>query len=131
MAQYLFDVNAQLYWLNTTSPFHGCVATFVRECVEKNNTILVSASSLNETYYVLHASLGYTQKQAREALRDIVSIFEVAPVTHEIVASAINSDEPDYEDAVVRAVAETNACDAIISYDKKAFKKCTIPRLEP
>ena len=88
-------------------------------------------SEKNETYCVLHASLGYTQKQAREALRDIVSIFEVAPVTHEIVVSAINSDETDYEDAVVRAVAETNACDAIISYDKKAFKKCTIPRLEP
>lgn len=130
MAQYLFDVNAQLYWLSVTSPFHEEVAVFVRECVRNDDALLVSASSLNETYYVLHSSLGYSCEQARDALRDISSVFDFADVTGEVVSSAIESDEPDYEDAVVRAAAEANECDAIISYDKRAFKKSPVPRFD-
>ena len=130
MAQYLFDVNAQLYWLSATSPFHDETACLVRELVQRDDTLLVSASSLNETYYVLRSSLGYSCEQAHEALHDVVSVFDLADVTGEVVFAALESNEPDYEDAIVRAVAEANECDAIVSYDKRAFKKSFVPRFD-
>ena len=42
---------------------------------------------------------------------------------------ALDSNEPDFEDGLVRACAELNDADFIISRDEKAFRKATIRRV--
>lgn len=39
------------------------------------------------------------------------------------------SDEPDYADAVVRAVAEISQVDGIVTYDRHAFRASFIPAM--
>ena len=52
-------------------------------------------------------------------------------LTSEIAEQAFRSEEPDFEDGIIRASAEAAGCDVIVSRDIKAFATCQIPRLEP
>ena len=46
-----------------------------------------------------------------------------------LIDDAFQSDEPDFEDALIRSAAESLQVDAIISYDENAFKNSFIPKL--
>lgn len=129
MATTLFDVNALIYWTFTTSPWHEEVAGALKAIVECGDDAIVCASSLNEAYYTLMHHCGFTESEARQALNNIVSVFGIAPTTSEVVKRAISSDEPDYEDAVVRACAEINQVDEILCYDRAAFRSSEIPKV--
>lgn len=48
---------------------------------------------------------------------------------HRVIFNALDSDEPDYEDGLIRAAAEALQVDALITYDKKAFKYSSIPSM--
>ena len=129
MAAILYDVNALVYWCFAGSPRNAEVSAATRRLVARGDEVLAVASSLNETYYTLIHHCGFSEPEARAALGLIVTVFEVARVDGEIVSDALGSDEPDYEDAVVRACAEANEVDAILSYDRNAFKGSRIPRV--
>ena len=42
-------------------------------------------------------------------------------IKREVDNMALNSDEPDFEDGIIRACAELNGADFIITRDKAAF----------
>ena len=129
MAAILYDVNALIYWCFVGSPKNYEVSAMTRRLIERGDALLVAASTLNETYYTLIHHCEFSEPEAREALRLITKVFEVAPVDCRIVQNAIDSNEPDYEDAVVRACAEDNEVDAILSYDRRALTGSRIPRV--
>ena len=58
-----------------------------------------------------------------------MDVFSLAPTDARVVRAALVSDEPDYEDAIVRACAELNQVDALVSYDKKAFRGSPVPKI--
>ncbi len=45
----------------------------------------------------------------------------LAPVSAETLDAALRSNEPDFEDGIVRAVAEIEGMDFILTRDAKAF----------
>lgn len=67
--------------------------------------------------------------EAREAVFDTCTICAIdgplARYAHD------STDEKDYDDALIAACAETYKVDAIITRDKKAFRKCSVPCLSP
>lgn len=69
------------------------------------------------------------EADARSAIRDIAETFDLVDLTGLFVFESIDSDEPDYEDGLIRAAAEALQVDAIISYDKAAFKQSPIPKM--
>ena len=68
-------------------------------------------------------------EEARESLRDIVDTFDLIDLTGLFVHESIDSDEPDYEDGLIRVAAEELQVEAIISYDKAAFKNSFVPKM--
>ena len=56
--------------------------------------------------------------------------FEVVELTLCVVDDALCSNEPDYEDALVRAAAENVRCDYIVSRDEKAFRASCCKRVD-
>lgn len=122
-------MNALVYWSFTASPWHEEVSSSLRSIIQAGNDALVSASSLNEVYYTLMHHCAFSEDEARQALRSIVGVFEIAPTTASVVRRALGSDEPDYEDAFARACAEINQVDVILSYDKAAFRRSEIPKV--
>lgn len=128
MTSFLFDANALIYWAYPRSPFHDEVAELIRSALSEQCAILALSSSLNETYYALHRHYT-TEKVARESIREIANTFDLVDLTGLFVFESIDSNEPDYEDGLIRVAAEELQVDAIISYDKAAFKQSFIPKM--
>lgn len=127
MAVFLIDVNALVYWMCPDSPWYDEVDAFAYRTLRRGDELCVSASSLNEAYYVLRKHYGASDAAARGGLIDVVDVFSVLPVDAGVVNAALVSDEPDYEDAVVRAMAEMNQVDGIVTYDQRAFRRSFVP----
>ena len=52
---------------------------------------------------------------------------DILDLTERDARRAIDSDEPDYEDGLVRAVAEESGIDCIVTPDAAAFHASPVP----
>ena len=128
MTSLLFDTNALIYWVYPDSPFHDEMLCLVDEAFLNQGVVCALSSSLNEVYYILHRRY-MEEPEARESIRDIAETFDLVDLTGIFVFESIDSDEPDYEDGLIRVAAEELQVDAIISYDRAAFKSSFIPKM--
>lgn len=92
-------------------------------------TLLIAASSLKDVYYIARKEL--SDDVLREWIAYFLDEFEVVALDRAACRIAVNSDEPDFEDGVMRAMAETHDASCIVSRDKRAFRASTVRRLEP
>lgn len=127
MSSFLFDSNALVYWVYPDSPYHEEVSCLLHHVLADRGAVYALASSLNEIYYALHRHY-MSEEDARASIREIAEVFDLVDLTGTLVYSALDSNKPDYEDGLIRAAAEVLQVDAIVSYDKKAFKGSYIPR---
>lgn len=124
----LFDTNVLIYWANYNSNYHDETKHFIELCLEHKFEIYALTSSLTDTYYALHTQY-FTEEIARGAILSIAKTFDLIDLTGLFVFEAIDSSEPDFEDGIIRVAAEALQVDAIITYDKKAFKDSFIPKM--
>ena len=75
--------------------------------------------SLKDVYYI--ATRAHGAVWARMAVRHLMGLLVIAPDDAEVFDRALNSGEPDFEDGIVRACAELNDADFIITRDGAAF----------
>ena len=68
------------------------------------------------------------QKRQRLWHRDWCTVFYP---NRETLETALASNEPDFEDGMIRAAAEQASANFILSRDAKAFANSTVPRIEP
>lgn len=87
----------------------------------------VSAGSLKDIYYILTKYAD--EPSARQFVGAVMDLFEVVPVDEPLCRVALLSDEPDFEDGVIRTCAESVPVDFIISRDERAFARSSIRRL--
>lgn len=87
----------------------------------------VSALSLKDIYYVLTKYAN--EKEARQFIRAVMDLLEVVSVDAGLCHLAAYSNEPDFEDGLVRACAECVPVDFIISRDESAFIRSPLKRL--
>ena len=92
----------------------------------------VPASSYKDVYYILRRSLG-SEPDARELLRGLIECVPITPVDlrGSDLASSIVSGEPDFEDALVRRLAEREGLVAIVTRDASAFRRSCVPVFDP
>ena len=128
MKSFLFDTNALIYWVNEGAEPHGDVSALIRKTVSENMPVFALASSLNDVYYAMRRHYS-SEAAARESVRDIAELFDLVDLAGPFVFEALDSDEPDYEDGLIRAAAEALQVSAIVSYDRKAFRRSAVPRV--
>lgn len=128
MSSFLFDANALVYWVYPGSPHHDQVNGFLDVVLSERSAIYALSSSLNEIYYALHSHY-MSEADARDSIRDIAGLFDLVDLTGPLVHASLDSDDPDYEDGLIRAAAEFLQVDAIITYDRSAFRSSFIPKL--
>ncbi len=105
----------------------GAATLLIDEFAFGNAEGYVSALSLKDVYYILTK---YTNEaSARDFVKAIADAFVVLPVDEALCRLAILSDEPDFEDGLIRACAENASVDFIISRDSDAFASSSIRRL--
>ena len=87
----------------------------------------VASTSLKDVYYVLSKYAG--ESAARRFVLALLDLFEIVAVDGPLCRLAAGSNEPDFEDGILRACAESVPVDFIISRGERAFRKSPIKRL--
>ena len=125
----LLDTNVVLDYCDAARADHEATCRFIRDSVERSVALLVTVGSLKDVYYVLR------RLYASEPLaRQVVGKLVAGPLTAvDLKASyakvALESNEPDFEDGLVRAAAETEGVFAIITRDGRAFGGSAVPAM--
>lgn len=77
---------------------------------------IVSANTITDVYYTSKKGIG--DAAARNAILDILSIYDVVPVDGETCSVALNEPMADYEDAVLAVCAAREEADYIVTRDR-------------
>ena len=83
--------------------------------------------SLKDSYYILTKAWG--EKSAREAVKWLMGLLIVTPVSSEECDMSLRDGEPDFEDGLIRATAELEGMDYIITRDTSAFVGSKVPAI--
>lgn len=121
MPNVLLDTNFLIDYADETRPQTQEAATLFSRIIQGEIHACVAAPSLKDAYYLLCKHMG--ERAARDWVRVFVRAFEVEPLDVEVCIMALESDEPDYEDGCIRAIAERAGVDFIITRDRKAFAR--------
>jgi predicted nucleic acid-binding protein len=125
----LFDVNVVLDVLLDRRP-HADSASDAWAVVEHGRAVgLLSAHAVTTVHYLNQKVVG--PRRARTTTGALLDVFGIAPVSHEVLRSALALDWPDFEDAVTAAAARAAGCHAIVTRDPKGFRRAGLPVLDP
>ena len=126
--RYFLDTNTLVYSLHQGAPKHKEVNDFLERCLSESSPCYFLSSSLKDAYYILCRHY-LSETDARQSIKMLRETLDMVDLNAAIVDNAFESDEPDFEDALIRSAAESLQVDAIISYDEDAFKNSFVPKL--
>ena len=110
-----FDTNVLLDTI-LNRPGRECALRLMLAAAEEKAAGVVSANSITDLYYLSRKGIG--DQAAREAVFDILSIFDISAVEGDAFAMELNAPMSDYEDAVLAVCAAREGCDYIATNDK-------------
>lgn len=128
----LLDTNILLDYLDARRSEHDTTRWLVRAILSRGGAPVAPASSYKDVYYILRRSLG-GEKDARALVRGLVECVPISPIELRgaDLAPAVTSDEPDFEDGLVRQLAERERLAAIVTRDASAFRSSFVPVFTP
>lgn len=127
MDRLLVDTNLLLDIADDGRPSSEEAAMLFELAADDKATCLVTASSLKDFYFIARKVMD--DEIRREWIGLFADTFEVIGLGAAEVARALISDEPDFEDGLVRAAAELSGCSYIVSRDERAFVNSNVPRI--
>ena len=116
----LLDTNILIDAYVATRPLHKYANILLEERTFGEVNIYICSLSLKDVYYILCKIK--PEPEVRKVISNIFTVATVLNVDEEILKDAISSDEPDFEDGIIRACAESNNLDFIITRDEQAYQ---------
>ena len=83
---------------------HEAAQSLIMAVAEEKVSGVISANSVTDIYYIARKLVG--DESARNAIWNLMTVFDVAPVDGEACATALSVEMSDYEDAVLAVCAE-------------------------
>jgi len=68
---------------------------------------------------------------ARQALRNLLELFEIAPVNRAVLAEALKSKVTDFEDAVIDQAGRLAGAEAVVTRNQQDFRHASLKVLGP
>jgi len=125
----LFDTNIILDLLLNRQPFADDAAQLISRVEQSEITGFLCATSVTTIHYLMAKALD--NKRAVAHLRQLLSLFEIAPVNRAVIEKALESGFSDYEDAVIDQAASHAGAQYIITRNIKDFKNASVPAYTP
>lgn len=131
MRRYLIDTNVLVDAMVRQRPGHDvAMRVLARNKLDRSVVLSAFLPSLKDAYYIARRHYG-DERAARKGVSLLFGMLDGVGLDARIVESALRSDEPDFEDGLVRAAAEISGCDGIISRDAAAFANSRCERIDP
>ncbi len=130
MNKVLIDTDVILDFFFDRKPFSLNAAIIFSLCESKKIQGFITPVIISNTYYLLRKTASH--EKIIDKLKKLLSITEVLLMNQEVVIKAINSDFPDFEDALQHSAAiHHERINAIITRNFKDFKKSKIEVFTP
>ena len=128
----LIDTNVIIDYAVRSRPAHADAVVLFEEAARADGVrLVVLVSSLKDAYYIMCRAYG-DELTARDALRRVSkTFFVVVDLLAAYADDAFASDEPDFEDGLVRAAAERLGVHAIVTRDTLAFAGSFVKAVPP
>ncbi len=126
----LIDTNVILDILQKREPFFADSYQALHKAIEADTECLISASAATDIFYMLRKFLK-SAEQAKERIEQLAQLVTFVDVQGMDIHTAIMRSMPDFEDAVVDAVAERNGVSYILTHNTKDFIGSVIPAITP
>jgi predicted nucleic acid-binding protein len=125
----MVDTNVVLDVLLDRRPFAKSSARIFALVEESKIEGFLCATTVTTVDYLLGQALA--PAKARQALRHLLHLFEIAPVNRPVLEQALQSRISDFEDAVLEQSARLVGVDAIATRNLRDFVKSTVTALDP
>ena len=119
-----FDTNVLLDAIVERGNYQDAQALVMAVANEKVDG-LISANSITDIYYILRKRIG--DEKSREAILNLMSVFEIANVDAEICATALGTPMKDFEDAVLAVSAKDNGAEIVVTGDRDFLEDKNAP----
>ncbi len=126
----LVDTNVILDIVQKREPFFADSYQALRKAIETDTECLISASAVTDIFYMLRKTFQSAQK-AKERIEQLSQIVTFADVQGIDIHTTLVRAMPDFEDAVVDAVAERNSASYILTRNVKNFDGSSVPAITP
>lgn len=123
----LLDTNVLVDAAVATRPQHAEAQSLLETLVRGDVLGHVCPLSLKDFFYLTHKAL--SNDVARRWIGLFVDVLEVVPVNRASCKAALDSDNPDFEDALIEAAVKDARADYLISRDEEGFKTLSVPRV--
>lgn len=120
----LLDTNVLIDYTVAKRPEHVYANEIMQRIANDSIHGYATAGSLKDFYYICRKPLG--EHNCRLLIRQFLVLLTILPVGPEECRTSAYSDEPDFEDGLIRAVAEKHGMDFIITRDSAAFSRSTV-----
>jgi len=125
----LFDTDVVLDLLLDREPFSEAAANLFTKVEMGEVTGYVCATTVTTIHYLATKAVG--KKQAKKAIRKLLSFLEIAPVNRAVLEGAPEGKLKDFEDGVVSEAANQVEAKAIITRNIRDFKSSIVPAYSP
>lgn len=129
MKSILIDIDIILDVLTKREPFFAPAANLWAKVEKKSIRAYLASHTITTLFYLIRKARG--KAFAERSIKDLLSVFEIAPLDKSTLLLAIESDFADFEDAVQFAAAKRVNVDFIITRNIKDYKKSDIPVTSP
>lgn len=120
----LFDTNVVLDALLERDPWAGAAVLLFAKVESGELVGHLGATTLTTVYYIASRNRGATA--ADKMMRDLLKLFEVAPVNRVVLEGALVSGFIDFEDAVLHEAGRSVGADALTTRNPKHFSRSTL-----
>lgn len=125
----MFDTNVVLDLLLNREPFVSDAKILISKVEQGELTGLLCATTITTIHYLLLKANG--KEKSSDIIESLLKLFEIAPVTRVVLEDALQSNDKDYEDAVLYKSAYHASTSMIVTRDRKGFSKAELPVLNP
>lgn len=125
----IIDTNVVLDVLLARKPFVDTAAAVFGLIEQSRMEGLLCAATITTVDYLLQQSL--SRAEARQALRKLLELFEIAPVNRPVIEEALLSKVADFEDAVLEHAGRLAGAEAIVTRDTRDFRHASLKAFGP
>jgi len=125
----IVDTNIVLDVLLKREPFVKDAVDIFCLAEESRIDAFLCATTITTIDYLLSQSL--KTSQARDALRKLIALFEIATVNRLVIERALGSKINDFEDAILAEAGQMAGVDSIVTRNTKDFAGASLKVFDP
>jgi predicted nucleic acid-binding protein len=126
----LIDTNVIIDVLEHREPFFPDSYRIIQLSLQAKLDTFMSAGAVTDVYYVINRSIHDADK-TREKIIALNALINVCDTTALDIKTALTFNIPDFEDAVVAAIAKREKADYIVSRNEDDFVNSSVPAMNP